>query len=84
MFAGEPELKRRVELFSAISDVNAESAIDGERGLIHEVLAKHIGPNPGQYDFYFCGPPPMTDAVHKLLVLNYRVPSEQLHFDRFV
>ena len=85
IFAGDSEIKRRVALWSAISDVNAETAKwEGERGFIHEVLEKQLGPNPGQYDYYFCGPPPMTDAVHKLLLLNWGVPSAQLHFDRFI
>ena len=35
------------------------------------------------YEFYFAGPPPMTQALQELLMVNHRVPFEQIHFDRF-
>lgn len=85
IFSREPALAQRVELFSAISSpVELTDDWQGERGFIHEILARHLDSDPTQWDYYFCGPPPMTDAVHKLLVLDWRVPTRQLHFDRFV
>ena len=35
------------------------------------------------YEFYFAGPPPMTQALQEMLMVDHRVPFEQIHFDRF-
>ena len=60
-------------------------AWDGERGFIHEVVQRRLAAagNPADYDYYFCGPPSMTDAVQRLL-LDLRVPTSQAFYDRFV
>ncbi len=80
-----PGLADRVELITAISDDSAPGADswDGARGMIHEVVRAHLGDGAPNHEFYFCGPPPMTDAVHRLLLLEAKVPAGQLHFDRF-
>jgi len=81
----EPRLRERVVLHTAISDDEAPGAGDwkGERGFIHELVKKVLGQRMPDFDFYFCGPPPMTDAVHRLLLLESKVPGDQLYFDRF-
>lgn len=85
MLGAEPGLRDRVELFLAISDDEAAGAAEwaGDRGFIHELVRKHLGESLAQYEYYFCGPPPMTDAVHRMLLLEAKVPAGQLHFDRF-
>ena len=35
------------------------------------------------FEFYFAGPPPMTQTLQEMLMVGYRVPFEQIHFDRF-
>jgi toluene monooxygenase electron transfer component len=35
------------------------------------------------YEFYFAGPPPMTQALQELLMVGHKVPFGQIHFDRF-
>jgi toluene monooxygenase electron transfer component len=81
-------LKARVDVISACSSAEVGPDWAGKRGFIHDVLDDWIdkgAPNPAtDYEFYFCGPPPMTDAVQRLLVLNRKVPMQQIHFDRFV
>jgi len=36
-----------------------------------------------QHEFYFAGPPPMTQAIQEMLMVTHRVPFQQIHFDRF-
>ena len=85
ILAADPLLRERVVLHTAISDDNAPGAAEwaGERGFVHELVRKTLGEQIPQFDYYFCGPPPMTDAVHRMLLLDYKVPARQLHFDRF-
>lgn len=85
IMAADPLLRDRVMVHTAISDENAEGAGDwaGERGFVHELVQKTLGDEIPEFDYYFCGPPPMTDAVHRMLLLDYKVPAVQLHFDRF-
>ena len=55
----------------------------GETGYVHDTVA-HTMPLPlADYEFYFAGPPPMTQALQELLMVGHRVPFEQIHFDRF-
>ncbi|WP_029889189.1 FAD-binding oxidoreductase [Polycyclovorans algicola] len=80
-------LRERVEVVPAISDgLPSNAPWAGERGFIHEVLQRWLGAarDAREYEYYFCGPPPMTDAVQRLLMLERRVPATQLHFDRFL
>jgi toluene monooxygenase electron transfer component len=50
---------------------------------VHELVEKTLGDDMPNYEFYFCGPPPMTEAVQRMLMIDYKVPFEQIHFDRF-
>tara|TARA_R110000787_G_scaffold84079_1_gene180424 strand:+ start:1801 stop:2463 length:663 start_codon:yes stop_codon:yes gene_type:complete len=84
LISGDMNLAPRVQCVTAISELNGESWI-GERGYIHEVVGRWLAQNrnASAFDFYFCGPPPMTNAVQKLL-LEANVPVGQLHYDRFL
>lgn len=55
----------------------------GESGYVHDAVARVLPNAPSQYEFYFAGPPPMTQALQELLMVGHRVPFEQIHFDRF-
>ena len=55
----------------------------GPTGFIHECVAENLPGDFSNYEYYFCGPPPMTKAVQSLLMLEKKVPFDQLHFDRF-
>ncbi|ULQ47769.1 2Fe-2S iron-sulfur cluster-binding protein [Flagellatimonas centrodinii] len=86
LLARDEALAARVECVTAISDPAYAGAWEGQRGFVHQVLQgwlESAGDASG-YDYYFCGPPPMTDALQRLLMLEKRVPTAQLHFDRFV
>jgi toluene monooxygenase electron transfer component len=36
-----------------------------------------------EYEYYFAGPPPMTQGLQQMLMVGHRVPVGQIHFDRF-
>jgi toluene monooxygenase electron transfer component len=55
----------------------------GETGFVHEAVERHLSPPFDRYEFYFAGPPPMTQAVQDMLMVRHRVPFAQIHFDRF-
>ena len=56
----------------------------GPTGFVHHTVAAAIPPeDAASYDYYLAGPAPMIEAVQKMLILDRRVPVEQLYFDRF-
>lgn len=55
----------------------------GESGFVHDVVARALPAELASYEFYFAGPPPMTQALQELLMVGHKVPFEQIHFDRF-
>ena len=79
----DPMLFDRVTCYEAISDPTCSDAWNGSRGFIHEVVKSKLGDRMRNLEFYFCGPPPMTDALQRMLIVDYKVPAAQLHFDRF-
>ncbi len=82
----DPLWQGRVTVIPAISAPESDGGWAGERGFIHEVVVRWLATQDSAkaYEYYFCGPPPMTDAVQRLLMLDCRVPAAQLHFDRFL
>ena len=55
----------------------------GATGMVHDFLKTCLGEGAHDYEYYLAGPPPMVDAVRRHLVLDRKVPVEQLHYDRF-
>ncbi len=69
----------------ALSDPQPEDAWKGLVGFIHErvydqYLSSH--PDPTEIEYYLCGPPPMVDAVVKMLD-DLGVEPEMIAFDTF-
>jgi toluene monooxygenase electron transfer component len=54
----------------------------GATGFVHERMRDFVGERWAHFDYYFAGPPPMVEAVQRLLI-DKRVPFPQVHFDRF-
>ncbi|MEQ8299978.1 MAG: NADH:ubiquinone reductase (Na(+)-transporting) subunit F [Hyphomonas sp.] len=84
-FAQLAETHRNFSWHVALSHLDKDDTLSGERGLIHEIvrdqyLASH--PDIGRCRFYVCGPPPMLEAVLKLLDA-LGVPEERIAFDDF-
>jgi toluene monooxygenase electron transfer component len=51
-------------------------------GFVHERVRQEFGGRFAEFEFYFAGPPPMAEAVQKMLI-EARVPYPQVHFDSF-
>jgi toluene monooxygenase electron transfer component len=88
---GEPFLQELAGFGDAIvyhcvvSDGASAKAIDwsGNVGFVHEWLPRLLGGDLARHEFYFAGPPPMTQAIQEMLMVTHRVPFQQIHFDRF-
>ena len=59
-----------------------DAAWTGATGFVHERMRDFVGDRWAHFDYYFAGPPPMVEAVQRLLI-DMRVPFPQVHFDRF-
>jgi propane monooxygenase reductase subunit len=68
----------------ALSHAEANDKWDGETGLIHEVVQRHLREEKlaGSIDAYACGPTPMIDAVLPVLQMN-GVEPDHIYFDKF-
>ncbi|GAB2786862.1 NADH:ubiquinone reductase (Na(+)-transporting) subunit F [Rhabdobacter roseus] len=69
----------------ALSEPLPEDNWDGYKGFIHQVVLDNYldqHPEPEEIEYYLCGPPPMLDAVQKMLD-NLGVPRENIAFDDF-
>jgi toluene monooxygenase electron transfer component len=54
----------------------------GKVGFVHELARDTIGLDLPAHEIYFAGPPPMAQAVQRMLV-EAGVPGGQVHFDAF-
>lgn len=68
--------------YPVVSDPSAEGW-QGKTGFVHQAIAPVLDETLANFEFYFAGPPPMTQALQEMLMLEHRVPFEQIHFDRF-
>ena len=54
----------------------------GRTGFVHEAAKDVVDGRLAEYEIYYAGPPPMTEAITRMAIEN-KVPVAQLHFDRF-
>ena len=62
------------------------SATSPNTGVVTNVATWLMAPNSDDAltsPARMAGPPPMTQALQELLMVTYRVPYTQVHFDRF-
>jgi toluene monooxygenase electron transfer component len=80
-----PELGGSMHYHAVVSqtDGDAQAAWSGETGFVHDLVRRTLGSEMANYEFYFAGPPPMTQAIQEMLMLEHKVPFEQVHFDRY-
>lgn len=55
----------------------------GETGFVHDSVVRILGPEVRDFEIYFAGPPPMATALQTALMIDLKVPFDQIHFDRF-
>lgn len=75
----------RIRFYPAISmpELDESGSWNGERGFVHELMERTLRVNLAAYEYYMAGPPPMVQAALKLLMVDHKVPSQQIHYDRF-
>jgi len=78
--AALPGFGDTLNLSIAISEPDATWS--GLSGFVHDHAREFIGDRWAAFDYYFAGPPPMVEAVQRMLI-DKRVPFPQVHFDRF-
>lgn len=80
-----PDFADKIHIHPVVSapDPEAVPRWKGSTGFVHEIVESQLGDRLNQFEFYFAGPPPMTQAVQELLMVKYRVPFSRVHFDRF-
>ena len=79
-----PGWGERLSYHGSVSD-SADGAAPGwmgSVGYLHEVALQRFGDRLRDLEIYFAGPPAMANAVQKMLV-DAKVPFEQVHFDQF-
>ncbi len=74
-----------IEHHCVVSDFSgsAPGEWSGPTGYVHEYLATALHQPLANAQIYVAGPPPMVDAVEKVLTTNFSVPRDCIHFDRF-
>ncbi len=78
------QLAQSVDWFQfvpALSNEPPDSAWDGERGLITEVIARRQ-PDTSACEAYLCGSPGMIDAAVRVLTAG-GMPEDQVYYDKF-
>lgn len=73
-----------VEFIPVLSHAPDDSDWTGERGFVHEAVARRLREKglEGQGDVYACGPPPMIDALQPALFMM-DFDTDRIFFDRF-
>lgn len=67
----------------SMPELAQEGGWAGEIGFVHEFLPRKLPQPLADYEYYLAGPPPMIEAVVRLLAADHKVPQAQIHFDRF-
>ena len=85
---GEAELRElpgfaeRLFYHPSLSMPEADTSWTGHVGFVHENVLPTIGGSLPDYEYYFAGPPAMTQATQRLLMQS-KVPLTHMHFDQF-
>jgi len=64
-------------------DLAEKAAWAGDVGFVHNFIVDSLDGDPADHEYYLAGPPPMIEAAVRLLAAELRVPSGQIHYDRF-
>jgi toluene monooxygenase electron transfer component len=81
--AALPGFGERLFFREVLSEADAQGEPwTGLAGWVHDHAREFIGGRWADYEYYFAGPPPMAEAVQRMLI-EARVPFPQVHFDRF-
>ncbi len=88
---GEPMLRElpgfgvRLHYHPAVSMPNDDSLPErweGRIGFVHDIAQELFPERLADFEVYFAGPPPMVDALMRMLIAA-KVPPAQIHYDQF-
>lgn len=65
--------------FKSMQTLNYHPVVDK---FVHDEVANWLEKNPGDYDFYVCGPPAMLAATLQLLT-DKKIPKSRIRYDDF-
>jgi toluene monooxygenase electron transfer component len=82
LLADLQEFGTHIHYHPVVSDATLDPW-QGATGFVHHAIAPTLAKALPNFEFYFAGPPPMTQALQEMLMLEHQVPFEQIHFDRF-
>ena len=79
-----PQWKTMGHYTAVVSNASEQETLSKgtERGYVHEAVARLHADELAQMEIYFAGPALMAQAMIKLLV-DQKVPMNQVHFDQF-
>jgi toluene monooxygenase electron transfer component len=61
----------------------AHPALAFDRGLVHEVTAKHMQGKYANVRAYLAGPPPAVDGAIRMLLLQAKLTADNIRYDKF-
>lgn len=75
----------RVRVHAAVSSAELADAAGwgGERGFVHELVARTLSGDLSAHRYYLAGPPPMIETLVRMLVVDHKVSAQNIHYDRF-
>ena len=84
------QFSARLRIVIALSDEEVPSAAQSaypllafEKGLVHEVAAKHMQGKYQNVRAYLAGPPPAVDGAIRMLLLQARLSADNIRYDKF-
>ncbi len=77
-----PGYGTRLHYHPAISMPEADPSWTGKVGFVHDYAKELLGEKLRDCEIYFAGPPMMAQAITKMIV-EYKTPPAQVHFDQF-
>ncbi len=75
----------KVRVRAAVSAPELADAVawTGERGFVHELVGRTLNGDLAAHRYYLAGPPPMIETAVRMLMIERKVPAQQIHYDRF-
>jgi len=61
----------------------AHPALMFDRGMVHEVAAKHMQGRYQNVRAYLAGPPPAVDGAIRMLLLQAKLTADNIRYDKF-
>ena len=73
----------RIHFHPVVSAPDPSQSWGGRVGFVHDQVREAFGADLPRFEVYFAGPPPMTQSISDMLIVDNKVPFDQVHFDRF-